>query len=215
MLDSQKFQKLRKQMVNRQIFRRGIESESVLSAMEKVPRHQFMPTNQIAQAYHDRALPIGFEQTISQPYIVALMTALLELQPSNSVLEIGTGCGYQTAILAQIVKQVYTIELIDQLARQTWRRLTKLGYQNIIWKVGNGYLGWIDAQPFDRIIVTAAPPTLPSLLVEQLKIGGKMVLPIGRAKQELVMIDKLETGISQRLCGGVRFVPMKHKPQNG
>ena len=132
----------------------------------------------------------------------------------NKVLEIGTGCGYQTAILAQIVNQVYTIELVDQPAQQAWDRLTRLGYKNIDWKVGNGYRGWVDRAPFDRIIVTAAPPTIPPQLIEQLEIGGKMILPLGVNKQELVMVTKLETGINQKFCGSVRFVPMKNKPQN-
>ena len=214
MTDNQIFQKQRTRMVDKQIHLRGIQSEIVLSAMQKVARHKFVPSSRIDEAYEDRAMPIGFDQTISQPYIVALMTSLLDLQVHDRVLEIGTGCGYQTAILAQIVNQVYTIELIDQLAQQAWDRLTRLGYKNIAWKVGNGYRGWVDRSPFDRIIVTAAPPTIPPQLIEQLKIGGKMILPLGVNKQELVMVTKLETGINQKFCGSVRFVPMKNKPQD-
>ena len=214
MIDNQIFQRQRAKMVEKQIHWRGIQSEIVLSAMQKVPRHKFVPNSQINEAYEDRAMPIGFDQTISQPYIVALMTSLLDLQAYDRVLEIGTGCGYQTAILAQIVNQVYTIELIDQLAQQAWDRLTRLGYENIAWKVGNGYLGWVGSAPFDRIIVTAAPPTIPPQLIEQLRIGGKMILPVGLNTQELVMVTRLEKGIKQKFCGSVRFVPMKNKPQD-
>ncbi|MDP6745937.1 MAG: protein-L-isoaspartate(D-aspartate) O-methyltransferase [Candidatus Poribacteria bacterium] len=207
------FQKPRQQMVQRQIYNRGIRSKSVLTAMQRVPRHLFMLPEYRSEAYNDQAYPIGFEQTISQPYIVALMTELLDLQPESRVLEIGTGCGYQTAVLAEIVEQVYTVEIIDNLAQQAWKRLTDLNYQNIERKVGNGYSGWEHQAPFDRIIVTAAPPTLPDRLIDQLEIGGKIVLPIGKTKQDLLQITKLERKLVKKSYGGVRFVPMTQYQQ--
>jgi protein-L-isoaspartate(D-aspartate) O-methyltransferase len=181
--------------------------------MQRVPRHLFMLPEYRSEAYNDQAYPIGFEQTISQPYIVALMTELLDLQPESRVLEIGTGCGYQTAVLAEIVEQVYTVEIIDNLAQQAWKRLTDLNYQNIERKVGNGYSGWEHQAPFDRIIVTAAPPTLPDRLIDQLEIGGKIVLPIGKTKQDLLQITKLERKLVKKSYGGVRFVPMTQYQQ--
>jgi len=207
------FQKLRQQMVQRQIHNRGIRSKAILTAMQRVPRHLFMLPEYRSDAYNDQAYPIGFEQTISQPYIVALMTELLDLQPESRVLEIGTGCGYQTAVLAEIVEQVYTIEIIDNLAQQAWERLIGLNYQNIEWQVGNGYSGWEHQAPFDRIIVTAAPPTLPDRLIDQLEIGGKIVLPIGKTKQDLLQITRMESKLVKKSYGGVRFVPMTQYQQ--
>ena len=207
------FQKLRQQMVQRQIHNRGIRSKAILTAMQRVPRHLFMLPEYRSDAYNDQAYPIGFEQTISQPYIVALMTELLDLQPESRVLEIGTGCGYQTAVLAEIVEQVYTIEIIDNLAQPAWERLIGLNYQNIEWQVGNGYSGWEHQAPFDRIIVTAAPPTLPDRLIDQLEIGGKIVLPIGKTKQDLLQITRMESKLVKKSYGGVRFVPMTQYQQ--
>ena len=207
------FQKLRQQMVQRQIHNRGIRSKAILTAMQRVPRHLFMLPEYRSDAYNDQAYPIGFEQTISQPYIVALMTELLDLQPESRVLEIGTGCGYQTAVLAEIVEQVYTIEIIDNLAQQAWERLIGLNYQNIEWQIGNGYSGWEHQAPFDRIIVTAAPPTLPDRLIDQLEIGGKIVLPIGKTKQDLLQITRMESKLVKKSYGGVRFVPMTQYQQ--
>jgi protein-L-isoaspartate(D-aspartate) O-methyltransferase len=207
------FQKLRQQMVQRQIHNRGIRSKAILTAMQRVPRHLFMLPEYRSDAYNDQAYPIGFEQTISQPYIVALMTELLDLQPESRVLEIGTGCGYQTAVLAEIVEQVYTIEIIDNLAQQARERLIGLNYQNIEWQVGNGYSGWEHQAPFDRIIVTAAPPTLPDRLIDQLEIGGKIVLPIGKTKQDLLQITRMESKLVKKSYGGVRFVPMTQYQQ--
>ena len=207
------FQKLRQQMVQRQIHNRGIRSKAILTAMQRVPRHLFMLPEYRSDAYNDQAYPIGFEQTISQPYIVALMTELLDLQPESRVLEIGTGCGYQTAVLAEIVEQVYTIEIVDNLAQQAWERLIGLNYQNIEWQVGNGYSGWEHQAPFDRIIVTAAPPTLPDRLIDQLEIGGKIVLPIGKTKQDLLQITRMESKLVKKSYGGVRFVPMTQYQQ--
>lgn len=207
------FQKLRQQMVQRQIHNRGIRSKAILTAMQRVPRHLFMLPEYRSDAYNDQAYPIGFEQTISQPYIVALMTELLDLQPESRVLEIGTGCGYQTAVLAEIVEQVYTIEIIDNLAQEAWERLIGLNYQNIEWQVGNGYSGWERQAPFDRIIVTAAPPTLPDRLIGQLEIGGKIVLPVGKTKQDLLQITRMESKLVKKSYGGVRFVPMTQYQQ--
>ena len=211
--DQDHFQKLRQQMVQRQIHNRGIRSKTILTAMQRVPRHLFMLPEYRSDAYNDQAYPIGFEQTISQPYIVALMTELLDLQPESRVLEIGTGCGYQTAVLAEIVEQVYTIEIIDNLAQEAWERLIGLNYQNIEWQVGNGYSGWERQAPFDRIIVTAAPPTLPDRLIGQLEIGGKIVLPVGKTKQDLLQITRMERKLVKKSYGGVRFVPMTQYQQ--
>jgi len=182
--------------------------------MEQTPRHRFIPSDLRKYAYSDFALPIGSGQTISQPYIVALMTDLLELEPEHTVLEIGTGSGYQAAIIAPLVKQVYTIEIIQPLAEKADRLLNEMGYRNVTVKWGDGYKGWESAAPFDRIIVTAAPPSIPEKLVDQLKVGGKMVLPVGEDWQELVVVIKMPDGkIKQRSIFPVRFVPMVHPDQ--
>ena len=163
---------LRDQMVRVQIEKRGIRNRDVLDAMRKVPRHKFLTPESIDDAYEDHALSIDCGQTISQPYIVALMTEQLDLEPELKVLEIGTGCGYQTAVLAEIIDEVYTVEIIAELAENAWKRLAALGYQNIHKKIGNGYFGWEAHAPFDRIIITAAPKKVPESLVEQLAEGG-------------------------------------------
>ena len=203
---------LREKMVDEQIRRRGVKDKRVLEVMRKVPRHLFVEPDSMGEAYEDNAMPIQCEQTISQPYIVALMTELLELKTSSKVLEIGTGCGYQTAILAEIVEQVYTVEILPELAVSASRRFAEFGYQNINNKYGNGYYGWVKYAPYDRIIVTAAPKELPNRLINQLAEGGLMILPIGDYHQDLVRISRAEHGIECKTVSGVRFVPMTGAP---
>ncbi|MEW5806593.1 MAG: protein-L-isoaspartate(D-aspartate) O-methyltransferase [Acidobacteriota bacterium] len=198
----------RKKMVENQIRARGVKDPRVLSAMMKVKRHLFVPDAYLPFSYDDGPLPIGEGQTISQPYIVALMTELIEPKPDSRVLEIGTGSGYQAAILAEICKEVYTIEIIEKLGDQAEERLKKLGYDNILVKIGDGYQGWKEYAPFDGIIVTAAPEHIPQPLVDQLKIGGRLVIPVGEFYQELLLVTKTEKGIIKENITGVRFVPM-------
>lgn len=197
------------------IERRGVRDPLVLAAMGTVPRHRFVPGDLSGLAHDDRALPIGRGQTISQPYIVALMTTLLELDGDESVLEIGTGSGYQAAIVSRLAREVYTIEIRERLARRARETLTSLGYGNIHFRVGDGYQGWPEAAPFDAIIVTAAPEEIPQALIDQLKVGGRMVIPVGSFIQELVLITKTPTGIHRQLVTGVRFVPMVTDPGDG
>jgi len=199
---------LRKKMIETQIEARGIKDKRVLEAMLKVERHKFVPESQKPFAYEDGPLPIGYGQTISQPYIVALMTELLELKGKEKVLEIGTGSGYQAAILAELAKEVYTIEIIEELAQQAEKRLSDLGYKNIKVKVGDGYLGWPEFSPFDAIIVTCAPEDIPPALIEQLKEGGKMVIPVGKFFQELRLVTKKEGKVLIKNIIPVSFVPM-------
>ena len=187
------FKAMREKMVETQIKARGVKDPRVLSALLKVERHRFVPEEYLGSAYSDQPLPIGEGQTISQPYIVALMTELLELKGNEKVLEIGTGSGYQAAVLAELAKEVYTIEIIEPLASTAKDRLLELGYQNVKVKAGDGYLGWPEAAPFDAIIITCAPDHIPEPLVEQLKEGGGMVLPLGEHKKEL---KKLLSGYS-------------------
>jgi protein-L-isoaspartate(D-aspartate) O-methyltransferase len=201
------FQK-RVQMVETQLKARDIINQRVLDAMLKVERHKFVPKEYRHLAYIDEPLPIGFEQTISQPYIVAKMTELLELNENDKVLEIGTGSGYQAAILAELCKEVYTIEIIPELAQRAEKLLKELGYKNIFVKVGDGYYGWPEHAPFDKIIVTCAPKEIPQRLVEQLKDGGKIVLPVGDVFQELVVVEKHHGVITRKNVFPVRFVPM-------
>ena len=196
-------------MVKNQLEQRGIQNSMVLQAMRKVKRHLFVPFYAAHFAYQDSPLPIGHGQTISQPFIVAYMTEALHLKPEDRVLEIGTGSGYQAAILAEIVKEVYTIEIVPELAKEAEKRLQKLGYTNIKVKYGDGYQGWPEHQPFDAIIITAAPDAIPPKLVEQLKNpGGRMIVPVGSAYQELILLEKTERGIEQKRLMPVRFVPM-------
>ena len=203
------FETMRHQMVREQIRRRGVVDPAVLDAMKRVPRHLFVPDGLRAEAYVDHPLPIGQGQTISQPYIVALMTELLALDRSQKVLEIGTGSGYQAAVLAELVDSVYTIEIRDELARQARDLLGSLGYENVHVRVGNGYRGWPEEAPFDAIIVTASPPEIPDALVEQLKVGGRMVVPVGAgAVQDLELLTKTEDGVLAKDIIPVRFVPM-------
>jgi len=202
------FLDLRRDMVDQQIRRRQVRAPDVLRAMEEVPRHRFVPDHQRNSAYVDAPLPIGDGQTISQPYVVALMTELLELDGDSRVLEIGTGSGYQAAVLSRIAKEVYSIEIRESLGEAARSLLDDLGYDNVQVRIGDGYQGWPDAAPFDGIIVTAAPERVPQPLVEQLRIGGKMVVPVGRFLQELLVITRTEDGIQTREVAGVRFVPM-------
>lgn len=195
-------------MVEKQLKGRDITDEKVLNAMLKIERHKFVPEQYQDLAYIDEPLPIGYGQTISQPYIVALMTQLLELKGDERILEIGTGSGYQAAVLAEIVKEVYTIEIIPQLANRAEKLLKELGYKNIFIKVGDGYLGWPEYAPFDGIIVTCAPDHIPQPLIEQLKDGGKIVIPVGEIHQELVVVEKQKEKIIKRRVIPVRFVPM-------
>ena len=212
--NGQDFHAMRERMVDTQIRARDVQDAAVLQAMRRVPRHLFVPDDMRPYAYDDRPLPIGRGQTISQPYIVGYMTQALQLQPSHTVLEIGTGSGYQAAILAELVKQVYSIEIVPDLAESARRALTEAGYRNVEVRSGNGYLGWPERAPFDRIIVTAAPPEIPQALVDQLAVGGIMVVPVGTAYQEMVIIAKTPSGVTQKRTIEVRFVPMVSKPSS-
>jgi len=203
----------RRDMVELQIRDRGVNQSAVLRAMESVPRHLFVPEEHRDEAYSDAPLPIGWGQTISQPYIVALMTQLLDLGPNDKVLEIGTGSGYHAAVLSRVAGEVYTIEIIDQLGRQARSTLEQLGYQNVHTRVGDGYQGWPSEQPFDAIILTAAPPKIPQPLIDQLKVGGRMVVPVGSYVQDLMLITKTAQGIEKKTVAPVRFVPMTGEVQ--
>jgi protein-L-isoaspartate(D-aspartate) O-methyltransferase len=203
---------VRERMVREHIASREVRNPAVLRVMRETPRHLFVPERLRSQAYEDHPLPIGFDATISQPYIVALMTELLEPKKEHRVLEIGTGSGYQAAVLAQLAGEVYSIELVPELARSAAATLTGLGYRNVRVKAGDGYKGWPEAAPFDRIILTAAPPAVPRALTDQLAAGGRLVAPVGASVmvQELVVIDKRADGsLKRRSEGGVRFVPMR------
>lgn len=200
----------RLRMVETQIRNRGVSDSRVLRAMETVPRHEFVPKNSVNQAYDDHPLFIGHGQTISQPYIVALMTEVLHLQPGDRVLEIGTGSGYQAAVLAELVDSVYSIEIVEELGVEAAQRLEALGYDNVNVRIGDGYQGWPEEAPFDAVIVTAAPETVPRELVNQLAEGGRMVLPVGIGIQELLLIERKDGKVTQRHITSVRFVPMVH-----
>ena len=199
----------REAMVREQIEARGVNDRQILRILRTIPRHEFMPPAVAELAYEDHPVSIGYGATISQPYIVASMTDLLDVKSDHRVLEIGTGSGYQAAVLAGLAKQVYTIEIVPELATSAAATLKRLGYANVFAKQGDGYKGWPEEAPFDRIILTAAPPELPKALVEQLKPGGKLVAPIGKQSQELIVVDKSASGkIRQRTVYPVRFVPM-------
>ncbi len=202
------FKAMREKMVETQVKARGVKDPRVLSALLRVERHRFVPGKYWDSAYSDQPLPIGEGQTISQPYIVALMTELLELRGDEKVLEIGTGSGYQAAILAELVNEVYTIDIIESLASTARERLLELGYQNVKVKAGDGYRGWPEAAPFDAIIVTAAPDHIPKPLIEQLKEGGRMVVPVGTYTQELKKIVKRSGKVETIDVIPVLFVPM-------
>lgn len=206
-----KYEKVRQRMVREQVVARGIKDQKVIQAMLNVPRHLFVPESQERMAYEDRPLPIGEGQTISQPYIVALMTETLELNGNMKVLEIGTGSGYQAAILAEIVKEVYTIEIVESLGEKAQNTLNQLNYQNINFKIGDGYKGWEENAPYDAIIVTCAPSDIPNPLENQLKEGGKMIIPLGGSiTQELVLLEKQNGELIKKVVAPVRFVPMVH-----
>ncbi|MDQ7054897.1 MAG: protein-L-isoaspartate(D-aspartate) O-methyltransferase [candidate division KSB1 bacterium] len=205
----EKFARLWHKMVEEQIIRRGIQDERVIAAMRKVPRHLFVPDDLRHLAYKDAPLPIGENQTISQPYIVAYMTAMLDVKCKHRVLEIGTGSGYQTAILAELAQEVYTVEIIPELYHLATQRLKRLGYTNIHTRLSDGSLGWSEHAPYDRIIVTAAPTEIPHVLTDQLKEGGVMVLPVGHFDQHLFKVLKLSKNRLDVIRGPmVRFVPM-------
>lgn len=203
-----KFANMRKEMVRTQIIARGVSDTNVLTAMSKVERHRFVPKEYVKEAYNDYPLPIGMGQTISQPYVVAAMTEALDVRAGMKVLEIGTGSGYQSAILAEMGAIVKTIEIIPELAEKARETLRELGYHNVEVIVGDGYLGLPQYAPFDRIIITAAPPSIPDALVQQLAIGGKMVLPVGTIDQDLILLEKTKEGVKQTYLFPVRFVPM-------
>ena len=203
------FAAARQRMVAEQLRRRDITDPAVLRAMAKVPRHEFLPESQRMLAYTDNPLVIGHGQTISQPYIVALMTEVLELKPGESVLEIGTGSGYQAAVLAEITDKVYTIEILEPLAIRARETLQRLGYANVHTRIGDGYRGWPEYAPYDAIIVTAAPDHIPQPLIDQLAIGGRMVIPVGTYYQELMLLRKDADGnLTREKVIPVRFVPM-------
>ncbi len=202
------WEKERIRMVRDQIEKRGIKDEGVLDAMKKVPRHLFVPEEYRIHSYEDHPLPIGEEQTISQPFIVAYMTELLELNKECRVLEIGTGSGYQSAILAELAKEVYTIELIESLSIKAQEILSSLGYKNIKFLVGDGTYGWKEYSPYNRIIVTAASPRVPPALIEQLEDGGIIVIPVGTYSQEIVKIRKKGKKVDEEVLIPVRFVPL-------
>ena len=191
----------------------GISNTKVLEALRKVPRHKFVPASHRSLAYQNRALPIGNEQTISQPFIVGYMTEAAEIAPGDKVLEIGTGSGYQAAVLGELAKDVYSIEIIPELADSARTLLREMGYKNVQVKTGNGYLGWPEHAPFDAIIVTAAPDEVPQALVDQLGVGGKMVVPVGSGSQQMVIITRNESGVVERRTIPVAFVPMVDKPK--
>ena len=203
----------RREMVSTQIRARGIDDSRVLTAMEKVPRHRFVLDGDIDYAYADTPISIGLGQTISQPYIVGFMTEALKVQPTDTVLEIGTGSGYQAAILGELASQVFTIEIVPQLADRATKLLKDLGYTNVHVRSGDGYAGWPEHAPFDAVIVTAAPDHIPQPLIDQLKAGGRMVIPVGRENQELLVMTKAGDGqLREEGRLPVRFVPLTRKP---
>jgi len=204
----------RLEMVENQILRRGVTDKKVLEALRTVPRHLFIEEELLSTAYKDGPLPIGYDQTISQPYVVASMTEELHIDAASRVLEIGTGCGYQTAVLAEIAREVFTVEIIPELAEGAQHLLERLGYDNIFHRVGNGAEGWADKAPFDAIIVAAAARKVPPPLIKQLKYGGRLVIPVERksyGSQELILIVKELDGIDETNLYPVRFVPLQEE----
>ena len=202
----------RRRMVDEQLRARDITSPRLLAAMLEVPRHLFVPDAERAGAYGDYPLPIGMDQTISQPYIVAFMTQALDIEPGHRVLEIGTGSGYQAAVLSKLAGEVYTIEILAPLAERARALLAALGYRGVEVRTGNGYLGWPEHAPYDRIMVTAAPEEVPPRLVEQLKVGGLMAIPVGAFDQELRILRRTGSGMQTLRTLPVRFVPMTGRP---
>ena len=207
-MDDQLLAEGRRQMVNTQLRARGIRDKRVLAAMERVPRHLFIRDVDIPIAYGDHPIAVGFGQTISQPYIVAYMTEQLALPDAACVLEVGTGSGYQSAVLAEIAKEVYSIEIVPELAEQSAKLLQSLGYSNVHTRFGDGYAGWKDAAPFDGVIVTAAPDHIPQPLVDQLRVGGRLAVPVGRGEQDLIVYVKTPDGLKEKSRLPVRFVPL-------
>ena len=208
-INRDEFETMRRSMVKTQIERRGVKDEKVLDAMRKVERHKFVPEQYIEHSYEDRPLPIGEGQTISQPYIVALMTEVLELDSTQKVLEVGTGSGYQAAVLAEICDSVYTIEIVEALGKRSKKLLAELGYENLKVKVGDGYKGWEEYSPFDGVIVTCAPSHVPQPLIDQMAEGGKMVIPVDVAfGQDLILLIKKDGKVERKSIIPVRFVPM-------
>jgi protein-L-isoaspartate(D-aspartate) O-methyltransferase len=207
--DDLAFLKQRQAMVENQLRRRDIHDQRILRTMLNVERHRFVLPEFLSDAYEDIPLPIGFGQTISQPYIVALMTQLVRPQPSDRALEIGTGCGYQTAVLAHLVEHVYSIEIVEPLARQAQDRLTTLGLTNVSIRPGDGFHGWPEHAPFDIILIAAAPIEIPQPLLDQLAIGGRLIVPVGKDAQELKLIERHPDGqLQEMFVADVRFVPM-------
>jgi protein-L-isoaspartate(D-aspartate) O-methyltransferase len=206
-----RFAAARERMVKEQIESRGITDPATLRAMRKVPRHLFVPEEYLGESYDDNPLPIGYSQTISQPFIVAYMTEVVKPEKSKKALEIGTGSGYQAAVLAETVDKVYTIEIIPELAKEASKRLNDLGYRNIFFKTGDGYKGWPEYSPFDIIIVTAAAEQIPQPLIDQLAEGGRLVIPVGPplAVQELILVEKNNGTVEKSRLTFVRFVPFK------
>ena len=203
------FTALRNDMVEGQIISRGVEDPGVLRAMRKIERHKFVPVKYVKDAYRDSPLPIGYDQTISQPYIVAFMTEALELDGSEKVLEIGTGSGYQAAVLAELVKEVYSIEIVRELGEQSEKVLAENGYDNVHIKIGDGYQGWEEHGPYDAIIVTCSPTHIPEPLQQQLEEGGRMIIPVGNTySQNLYLMEKEDGRIKEKKVLPVRFVPM-------
>lgn len=202
------YSEARNKMVDKQLIRRGITNADVLNVMRKVPRHLFVPESEIENAYNDEPLPIGFEQTISQPYIVAFMTEALNLKATDKVLEIGTGSGYQAAVLSEIVDSVFTVEIIPELSEQAAKLLHKLGYDDVRCMAGDGFAGWPEHAPYDAIIVTAAASRVPQQLIDQLKEEGTMIMPLGTFSQDLVKLSKRHGKLSRKKILPVRFVPM-------
>ncbi len=211
--DHDKYTERRWDMVENQIVSRGIKNARVIEAMLKVKRHLFVPEHYIDSAYSDKPIPIEKRQTVSQPYMVALMTELLSPAPGKKILEIGTGSGYQSAVLAETGCDLYTIEIIEDIAIAARRTLDELGYSNIKYKMGDGYKGWEENAPFEGIIVTAAPLDIPDKLIEQLHSSGKMVIPVGDMSQDLLLIENTSEGVKRKKITSVRFVPMT-QPSN-
>ena len=209
------YEPLRHTMVEQQVKRRGITQPEVLAAMDQVPRHMFVPDSLRAEAYSDHPLVLGQGRTVFQPYLVALMTSLLELKHGDKVLEIGTGSGYHAAVLSRIAREVYSVEIDAPVASQASKRLSVLGYHNVEVRQGDGYQGWPDKAPFDAILLSAAPPAIPKTLIQQLRVGGRMVAPVGGFFQDLLVITKTADGIEKRQVIPVRLSPMKGKVQDG
>ncbi|MFO7892713.1 MAG: protein-L-isoaspartate(D-aspartate) O-methyltransferase [Longimicrobiales bacterium] len=210
--DTADYPDLRRAMVERQVAARGVRDTAVLRAMRSVPRHRFVPEARPEAAYSDRPLPIGHGQTISQPYIVAFMAEAAEIEPGDRVLEIGTGSGYGAAVLAELAAEVYTIEIVPELAERARRALADAGYHNVDVRTGNGWLGWPEYAPYHAVVVTAAPDEVPEALVDQLAVGGMLVVPVGRAFQELRVLRKTAEGLREEASLPVRFVPMVQEP---